>query len=308
MAHTILIYHAREAAVYRDLLAPHLPNVRLITASTPPEAEAVLEQVDGIVTWRFPTPLLAHAPRLRWIQALGAGVEDLIAAPMPAHVQLTRVEGLFGTSMSEYAFAQMLAHTQQLRQVYADQAAACWRPFAPGQLQGKRLGVAGAGSIGEAVVRLGKGFGMEVWALLRTERPVPGADRLFLPAEAAAFTAGVDYLVSILPDTPQTRGLIDPRQMKAGGLLVNMGRGRSIDEGALLEATGSGRIHAVLDVFATEPLPPAHPLWRAPGITITPHIAGPSIPAEVAAYTAANYRRWAAGEPLVGLVDRSRGY
>jgi glyoxylate/hydroxypyruvate reductase A len=177
-----------------------------------------------------------------------------------------------------------------------------------GTLRGKRLGVAGAGSIGAEVARRGKVFGMEVWALARTARPLADVDRVFTQAEAAEFTAGVDFLVSSLPLTAETVGLIDPLALKEGALLVNIGRGATIDEQRLLEAARSGRIHAVLDVFAQEPLPAEHPFWSTPGITVTPHVSGPSVPEEVAEYFAANLRRYEAGQPLVGLVDRQRGY
>lgn len=308
MQPAILIYHATAAQKYADLLGPLLPEARLIPCTSPAEAAERVAEADLLFSWRFPTDLFARAERLRWVQAMGAGVEDLINAPLPAGCLLTRVEGLFGAYMSEYAFAHMLAHAQQLPRIYRNQTEQKWEPFRIGKLAGKRLGVAGVGSIGQDVVRRGKAFGMEVWALSRSGRPVEGADRVMTMDQAEEFTAGADYLVSSLPHTPETVGLIDPRQMKQGALLINMGRGATIDDAALLESVRQGRIQAVLDVFVTEPLPAEHPFWSTPGITVTPHLSGPSVPDEVAAYFAANVRRFLAGEPLVGLVDRQRGY
>ncbi|MFZ5827014.1 MAG: D-2-hydroxyacid dehydrogenase [Bacillota bacterium] len=305
---TILIYNAARAAEYHDLLRPLLPQHRLIPCATREEAEAAVAEADILFSWKFPADLFARAPRLRWVQAMGAGVEDLVSAPLPAGCLLTRVEGLFGTYMSEYAFAHMLAHTQQLGRLYKAQEERRWEPFLVGKLAGKRLGVAGTGSIGAEVAARGKGFGMEVWALVRSPRPLPHVDRLFTPAEAAEFNAGVDYLVSSLPFTPETVGLINPEQMKDGALLINMGRGATISEDGLLRAVRSGRIRAVLDVFEREPLAPDHPFWAEPGITVTPHLSGPSVPAEVAEYFATNVERYLCGQPLVGLVDRERGY
>jgi glyoxylate/hydroxypyruvate reductase A len=306
--HTILIYHPTRAQEYAELLRPMLPNARLLICATPAEAAPLVPEAQVLFSWRFPPALFPQARQLAWVQSMGAGVEDLVAAPVPAGCTVTRVEGLFGSFMSEYAFAHMLAHSQQLPRLQANQQARRWEPFQAGRLAGKRLGVAGAGSIGEAVAGMGKAFGMAVWALVREARPIDGVDRVFLPGEARTFTAGVDYLVSSLPLTPATVGLIDPREMKPGSLLINVGRGATIDEGALLTAVRSGRMQAVLDVFAHEPLPAEHPFWATPGITVTPHISGPSIPAEVAEFFAANYRRFTAGLPLVGLVDRQRGY
>ncbi|HWI66352.1 MAG TPA: D-2-hydroxyacid dehydrogenase [Symbiobacteriaceae bacterium] len=308
MSLTVLIYHAARAAEYADLLRPLLPEARLLPCQTRDEAAAAIAEADLLFSWKFPTDLYARAGRLKWIQAMGAGVEDLVAAPLPEGCLLTRVEGLFGRYMSEFAFAHMLAHAQQLRRIYANEAAHKWEPFYIGSLAGKRLGVAGSGSIGMEVVKKGKAFGMEVWSLVRTGRPVEGADRVFTSAGAAEFAAGVDYLVSVLPLTPDTVGLVDPLGMKEGALLVNIGRGATIDEGRLLQAVRTGRIQAVLDVFPAEPLPPEHPYWDLPGVTVTPHLSGPSVPSEVAAYFAANYRRFEAGQPLVGQVDRQRGY
>lgn len=305
---TILIYHPARAAEYDDLLRPLLPGHRLIPCGTREEAERQIAEAEVLFTWKLPADLYPRATRLRWVQAMGAGVEDLVAAPLPEGCLLTRVEGLFGTYMSEYAFAHMLAHAQQLPRIYRAQAERRWEPFYIGKLAGKRLGVAGTGSIGAEVAARGKAFGMEVWALVRSPRQLQNVDRLFTTAEAAAFTAGVDYLVSSLPLTPETVGLIDPERMKEGALLINMGRGATIPEEGLLRAVRSGRIAAVLDVFEKEPLPPDHPFWAEPGITITPHLSGPSVPAEVARYFAENLTRYLTGQPLAGLVDRERGY
>lgn len=305
---TILIYHARHAAEYHDLLQPLLPGHRLIPCATPAEAEAHVAEAEILLSRYFPVDLFARAPRLRWVQEMGAGVENLVGAPLPEGCLVTRVEGLFGTAMSEYAFAHMLAHAQQLGRLYRAQAERRWEPFIFGKLAGKRLGVAGTGSIGAEVAAKGKAFGMEVWALVRSPRELPNVDRTFTPTEAAAFTAGVDYLVSSLPLTPETVGLINPGQMRPGALLINMGRGATIPEDGLLQAVRSGRIMAVLDVFEQEPLPPSHPFWGEPGITITPHLSGPSVPAEVAQYFAQNLERFLSGRPLVGRVDRERGY
>jgi glyoxylate/hydroxypyruvate reductase A len=308
MAETLMIYSSRDADAYADRVRGHLPRVKILVGRSPEEAEAQIEAIDTLLCWRFPTPLLAKARRLKWVQSTGAGIEDLVGAPLPLGCQLTRVEGLFSTYISEYTFGHMLAHTQQLRTVYANEAERAWRPFQVGKLAGKRLGIAGLGSIGLAIARMGKAFGMEVWALVRDPRQADGVDRLFLPSEAPGFTRNVDYLVSTLPHTAETTGLIDPLGMKPGALLINVGRGATIDEQAILRAVREGRIQAVLDVFAQEPLPADHPFWSTPGITVTPHISGPSVPDEVADYFVANYALYQAGKPLRGLVKRERGY
>ncbi len=306
-----MIYEAKRAEKYAELLRhliSHSADYQLIPCTSREEAARAIGEADILFGWRIPPDILPGARRLRWIQQMGAGVEDLMAAPVPPGVVISRVEGLFGVPMSEYAFAHMLAHAQQLPRIYAAQAARRWEPFRAETLAGKRLGVAGVGSIGQEVAARGQAFGMEVWGLARTPGPRPHVDRVFTPEEAGAFTAGVDYLVSTLPDTPETRGLIDPEAMKEGALLINVGRGATLDEDKLLRAVRSGRIRAVLDVFAVEPLPEDHPFWTEPGITVTPHLSGLNRPDAIAAYFAENLRRFERGEPLRGVVDRARGY
>ncbi|MGE5674737.1 MAG: NAD(P)-dependent oxidoreductase, partial [Mycobacterium leprae] len=238
----VLVYHPTRSMEYGQLLAPLLPEAKLLVAATAEEAAEAIGEADVAFVWRLPLPLWGRARRLHWVQAMGAGVEDLVGAPLPDGCALTRVEGLFGGYMSEFAFSHMLAHTQQLRRLYANQAARRWEPFQIGLLAGKRLGVAGAGSIGGAIAHLGKAFGMEVWALTRHQRPLTDVDRCFLPGETAQFLGGVDYLVSSLPLTAETVGLIDPRLMKAGSLLINIGRGATVNEEALLSAARAGRV------------------------------------------------------------------
>ncbi|MBP2018198.1 glyoxylate/hydroxypyruvate reductase A [Symbiobacterium terraclitae] len=311
MSRVILVYNEAAASTYADQLARLLPSsagYRIFPCTSREEAARAVGEAEIIFCWRFPTDLFREARRLRWVQAMGAGVEDLVIAPLPDTVLVTRVVGLFGVPMSEYVFAHMLAHAQRLQRQYAQQADRLWKPFMAGRLAGARLGIAGVGSIGLAMAARGKAFGMEVWGLARTPGDRPHVDRLFTPDQVRAFTAGVDYLVSTLPDTPECRGLIDPEAMKEGAVLINVGRGATIDEDAILRAVRSGRIHAVLDVFRQEPLPPDHPFWTEPNITVTPHLSGLTRPAEAVEYFVANLGRFERGEPLVGVVDRDRGY
>lgn len=308
MTWTILIYFSTRAQQYAEALKPLLPECRLIACSTEAEAAAHVAEADILLTGRFPDELYQHATRLKWVQIAWAGIDHLLDAPLPDGCLLTRTEGLFSARMSDYTMAHILAHSIQLPRMYANQAAHRWEHFEIGKLEGKRLGVAGAGSIGSEIARKGRAFGMEVWSLVRSPRPVAHTDRVFTPAEVDEFTAGVDYLVSTLPKTPEAIGLIDPRRMRPGALLINVGRGITIAEEAILEAVRSHDIQAVLDVFIDEPLPPEHLFWSTPGITVTPHLSGFSVPSEVAVYFAANVRRFVASEPLVGVVDRKRGY
>lgn len=307
----ILVYHPTRTADYVRFLQEHGLGGELAPCCSMEEIEAALPDAEVLFCWRFPTALLTRAPRLRWIQAMGAGVEDMAGAPIPPGVVLTRVEGGFGGYMSEYVLGYLLHHTLQVGRVLRQQQERRWDSFIVGRLAGKRIGIAGVGTIGREVARACRQMGMEVWGLSRSGVS-EAVDRAFPPEQIQPFAAGVDFLVDVLPVTPATERIFNAavfRAMKPGALFLNMGRSRTVDEGALVDAVSSGHLAgAVLDVFDPEPLPPESPLWSTPGILVTPHVSGPSVPAEVAEYFAANYRRWQAGDPLRGVVDLGRGY
>lgn len=307
----LLIYDRRRAEPYKQFLAERGYQGQVWACSTPTEAEAVIDQVEAIWAWGFPVALAERAPRLRWIQTLSAGVNDWLGA-VPQGVVLTRILEVFGPRMAEYVLAHLLADTQRLRQLYEAQVDREWRFFVPGLLRGKRVGIAGLGEIGSEVARLLRAVGLTVRGLSRRPPAPDLVDEWFSSAEKEAFLSGLDYLVLVLPLTPATAGFLDATALAAlpaDCLVINVGRGPLIDEGALLAALQAGRLRgAVLDVFAQEPLPAEHPLWQAPGVTITPHLSAPSVPEEVFEQAWANLQRFLKGEPLRGVVDLELGY
>jgi glyoxylate/hydroxypyruvate reductase A len=187
-----------------------------------------------------------------------------------------------------------------------------WEPLEVRTLAGLTIGVAGLGSIGREMVRKARAFDMRVLGLSRTGDAPAGMDRLFRPDEWLGFVQDLDVLVLTLPLTAETEGVVNRDVLAAmpdRALLVNVGRGGLIVEEDLVAALRSGKIAgAVLDVFAQEPLPADSPLWTMPGVTVTPHISGPSTIDGVAGYFLANLYRYMRGDPLVGMVDRARGY
>jgi phosphoglycerate dehydrogenase-like enzyme len=172
--------------------------------------------------------------------------------------------------------------------------------------------VVGLGDIGQAIARTARIFGMSVIGVSRTARRAPGVQTVHRPAALRTALPRADFVVVTVPLTRDTRGLIDDRAlaaMKPSAWLINIARGPVVDEAALVQALEQRRIGgAVLDVFTTEPLPPEHPLWSLDNAVITPHIAGPSTPAEIAPIFNDNLRRYCAGRPLRHQVDRRRGY
>lgn len=313
MSHPLLIYHPELAALHERLARAGGYPGPVAVASAPAEAAAHLPTAEVILTTpQFPKALLPRAVRLRWIESVWAGVESWLADPLPPGVVLTRGVGPYGPIMAEYVMAHLLRLSQDLDRVRDQQRARRWAPWAPRTLAGRCLGVLGIGAIGGAVACLARAFRMDVWGLSRSGRAHESASRTFAVADLHSFLSGCDVVVAVLPLTPETRGLLDGaaiRAMKAGAILVNIGRGPVVDEDALLAALDGGHLsHAVLDVFNTEPLPAEHPLWQRPNVTITPHIAGITPPEAAVTAFLANYRRFVNGEPLNGVVDPQRGY
>ena len=170
----------------------------------------------------------------------------------------------------------------------------------------------GTGSIGSDIAGMAKAFGMRITGFSRSGASVEGFERVFAGNQLDDFLAEPDYLVCVLPNTPGTRHLLDAgafRAMKSGCYLVNVGRGALIDEEALADALFKGELSgAVLDVFQDEPLPQESPLWNAPGLIVTAHVAAKSWPQDIARIFMENYRRYVAGKPLKYQIDFERGY
>jgi phosphoglycerate dehydrogenase-like enzyme len=214
--------------------------------------------------------------------------------------------------MSEYVFGYLLLHERRIVERLEAQRESRWDTTLPGTLQGKTLGLVGVGSIGAHLAMTAKHFGMTVRGYTRASADCPQVDRYFHGDHRQAFATGLDYLVAVLPNTPGTRRLVDAEMLAAlppHAVVVNAGRGDTIDTTALIEALEQRRLAAaVLDVFEEEPLPPQHPLWRTRGVFISSHTAAPSFPSDIVGVFVDNYRRYARGETLRYQVDFDRGY
>jgi phosphoglycerate dehydrogenase-like enzyme len=310
----ILSRHARD--YHRLVDAARLPDLE-VTATTDP-ADVTPRAAEFDLAFGEPSllkPLLPSMAALRWTQATWAGVEPLLDPALRRDYILTNARGVFGGLMSEYVFAYLLAHERRIVEKHASQAAGRWDPKPPGTLRGKRLGLLGVGTIGAALARTAKHFGMRVKGYTRASKESPDVDRYFHGAmedQREAFAADLDYLVSIMPATKETRHLVDAallRALPARAVFVNPGRGGVVDEAALAAALQEGRLAgAVLDVFQQEPLPPDHVFWRTPNLIITSHTAALSFPEDIAPLFIDNYKRLLRGEPLKHRVDFELGY
>lgn len=311
---TILLFHpaAESARAYADLVRLPRRGIAVRVASTSEEAAPVMGEAEILYGWNFPSRLLADARRLRWIQVMGAGVERFLVPELPSGVLVTRAAGIFGPWMAEYTLARCLWVTQRIEPFRALQRERRWAPVDPLRLGGATLCVIGLGDIGRDIARAARGLGMTVIGVTRGGKPERGVERVYRAAALATALARADFVVLTVPLSAATRGLIGESElaaMKPSSWLINIARGPVVDEQALLGALRKRRIGgAVLDVFHTEPLAADHPLWALDNVAITPHIAGPSIPAEITPVFNDNLRRYLAGRPLRYVVDRTRGY
>jgi phosphoglycerate dehydrogenase-like enzyme len=306
---------ARDLTRLRD--AEAVADVVLVAG--PAELEPMLERVHVVFAWavgrRELLELVPRAPRLRWIQSSSAGVEDLTSPVLAEHdVVLTNAGGIFDAALAESVLGFLLAFSARI----LEDARA--RPGAWSQDPVRRLGgsvalIVGAGSIGTETGRLLRAAGLRVRGIARTPRP---ADAVFEaisgPDACLEELAAAHHVVNVLPITAATRRFFDAAAfgaMKPEAIFVNIGRGATVDESALVQALRSGRIGgAALDVFEREPLPEDSPLWRMPNVLVSPHRAGDHEGWEhdVVALFLDNLGRFVAGEPLRNVVDVGLGY
>ena len=252
--------------------------------------------------------IIPRCPQLRWVQSTWAGI-DAIAHFASETLQITPLKGVFGPAMTEYVMGWLLAIE---RNVISRASHTQWTPSLEPRITGKRMGIMGTGGIGTAIALAAKSFGLEVIGLNSDGRTVEGFTACYPSADRLAFAEGLDYLVSVLPQTSQTDNLIDHEvltRLNPGAIVINAGRGNAVVEADLIASLNAGHLRgAVLDVFREEPLPPDDPLWSTPEVHITSHTAGPTPDEAVAQVFERNLKRYIAGEPLTDAVRVGRGY
>lgn len=234
-----------------------------------------------------------EVPSVRWVHALSAGVENLLFPEL--HVPLTNGRGLFAPALAEWVLAAILHFAKDVPRLMRNRR---WEPFNVERIEGQSAGIVGYGAIGRAVASRCAAMGMRIIPFSRREGSLDEA-------------LGADYVVVCAPLTGETRGLVDPRRMKKGAVLINVGRGAVVDESGLLDALRSHHLRgAALDVFATEPLPPDHPLWTLDNVLISPHCADHTPDSHELAMRCFldNLGRFERSEPLVNVVDKAAGY
>ena len=282
-----------------------------------------LADADILFNWSASPALFREiflmCPRLRWVHSRSAGLDkSLFPELTESSVLLTNGSGVFSASLGEFALAAILYFAKDFRRMIRNQMAGVWEAFDVLPVAGSTVGIVGYGDIGRAVAARTRALGMKVLALKRhvSQEGQDDAlvDEVFGPGRRTEMLARCDYVVVAAPLTAETKGMIGEPEfaaMKPTAVVINVGRGPVIDEGALVKALAAGRIKgAALDVFDQEPLPAGHPFYKMENVLLSPHCADhtPEWHNDAMRFFIAQYDRFRKGEPLLNVVDKKLGY
>ncbi len=303
-----LISRTRHLAFMEPALRAALPAARIIAWPEPGWQEA-----QAAVCWDPPPGVLAQMPRLRFVHSSGAGVDHIVRDPQLPRVPLCRVvDDSVAEGMLEFVLWAVLYFHRRFDLVLQQARQAHWLRPRQARTRQCRVGVLGLGELGTHVAKGLQALHFDVAGWSRRPRVLPGVHCHAGDDALQDFLSHTDILVSLLPLTPQTQGLLDRRRLgwlPQGAALVHCSRGQHLVLPDLLHLLRSGHLRgAVLDVFEHEPVPPDDPLWHAPGVLVTPHMAALAKPETIAAQIAENLRRCEAGLPLLRCVDLGTGY
>jgi phosphoglycerate dehydrogenase-like enzyme len=274
-----------------------------------------MAQTEALMAVGAPPGLLPAMPKLRWIQAMTAGVEGWLAlSDLPANVTLTCARGTHRESMPENIIGALLYVAKPYAAAVENQKQRKWIHNVAQPLTGKTLGILGLGAIGAEVARIAATLGMRVIGTKRRPQPMDHVAQVFPPEGTPEVLGQADFVLLLLPATSETIELIDAKRlsmMKPGAWLLNFGRGQLIKDDDLIAAVKAKQIAgALLDVFRQEPLPAEHAFWSTEGIIVLPHIGGPHPQRDeiVSRLFVENLSRFLDGKPLKEVVDRKAGY
>jgi D-2-hydroxyacid dehydrogenase (NADP+) len=266
---------------YRDRLKAKFPGLQVDLVDHHSKVGPYIASADILLTFapRLSDEVLRAGTKLKWVQALGTGVDNLIDRPvLRKDVIVTNIHGIHGAPVSEAAIGSMLALARDIPRALRAQGAREWARFPAKLLHNKTVGVFGIGAIAEELAPKCKAFGMRTIGVSSAPRAVAGFDRMVSSAELANVAGEFDFFVLLTPLTEKTRNSVDAKvlaAMKPTSFLVNLARGGVVDEAALVEALQARRIGgAALDVFNEEPLPADHPFWAMENVIITTHQGG----------------------------------
>jgi phosphoglycerate dehydrogenase-like enzyme len=317
-----LLVIARPNAPYLSAVDQLAPEANIVKGNSFEEVEAEAADADVILNDINAGDVLRRifplAKKVQWVHSLSAGVEntlspELLESPVP----LTNARGVFKDSLAEWAIAAALFFAKDLRRLVRSQEQHRWDPFDIDMLGEQTLGIIGYGEIGRATAVRAHALGMRILAVRRRpelSKDDPIVSKSFGPEQRVEMLSECDYIVLATPRTSGTNKLIGAAElnaMKSNAVVINVGRGNAIDEGALAEALRQKRIRgAALDVFAEEPLPADHPFWSLDNLLLSPHSADHTADwlHRATRLFLTNFRRFAGGEPLLNVVDKRAGY
>jgi len=311
-------------AVYVEKIRRVSPNLEVIQSVNKEEAQKLIEDADILFTGFFSRELFLAARKLKWIQAWGAGVDRLLLPEVvKSRVIVTNAGGVHPTPISEHVIGLMLCLCRKLHLFIRNQAERKWERFESWssveqveELSGKTAGIVGLGRIGTEIAQKTKCLGMRVIATKRdpSQNTSKNVDRLLHPADLNQLCAESDFVVLSLPLTKETEGMMGEAQfksMKRTAYLINVSRGKIVQEDKLVEALKQGRIAgAGLDTFENEPLTANSELWGFRNVIITPHVAGltPYYMERLTTIFCENLDRFLHEQPLINVVDKNLGY
>ena len=304
-------------------LCERFPHVTFTHALTDAEARTAIESADVALASRLSAEIVEHASRLRWVHSTAAAVGILPLKELAArNIAVTNSRGIQAATMAEFVMGGLLVIARRFHLMLEAQRERRWiqneltRDTWPWSVRGRRMTVVGLGTIGREVAHRAHAFGMRVTAIRRkvSDPKPPFVERIAGPEQLDDALRGCDVLVISAPSIAKTDRLIGAERLallNRGAVVINVARGKIIDEAALIAALQSGHLGgAVLDVFEHEPLDPQSPLWTLPNVIISPHVSGvrPDHWSDVIDLFSENLQRFQLGEPLLNVVDVRAGY
>lgn len=299
-----------RGAAWAQAFAKHAPDLEL--RQWPEIGDPA--DIEYVLVWAPPEGVLNRLPNLKAIFSVGAGIDHLMAAgELPEGIPIVRmVEPGLTAGMTEFVVMSTLMLHRFMLEYRAQQSAHRWEEINQIPTAQRRVGVLGLGTLGQESARVLSSFGFPVAGWSRNRKNLPGIESFAGQSELSAFLSRSDILVCLLPLTPETESILNRQtlaELPRGALLVSAGRGRQVDEDALLDAMDSGQIGgAVLDVFRQEPLPKESPFWDHPKVILTPHVASMTNPETAVLAVLDNVARIKKGEAPSHTVDPKQGY
>lgn len=315
MAKNTVVVLTREVEDFKKKLSDlNLPDLEIIIPKDNENASAEVSKAN--ILFGNP-PLISkyinEAKNIVWVQSNFTGIDALNTPELRKDYTLTNVRDAFGEVMSEYVFSYILYFEKEIAQHLTDQGNSFWNQTRASALKDKTICILGTGSVGKEIARVAKAFKMHTLGFhQKGNEKLDNFDQVFENGGLKDCLSMADYVVSVLPKTPETDNIINSQTiscMKDSATLLNIGRGNAVNIPDLISAVNSKKIkRAVLDVFNVEPLPKDSPLWTTPNIFITPHIAANIVSDKVLETFAENYKKFISGEELISKIDFVKGY